>query len=65
MDEPLASLDAQRKDEVLSYIARLRDEFDVPILYVSHHSKKFCVWRLRSCCSIAGASSRPARWRRC
>lgn len=36
MDEPLASLDAQRKDEVLTYIARLRDEFNVPILYVSH-----------------------------
>ena len=36
MDEPLASLDAQRKDEVLFYIARLRDEFNVPILYVSH-----------------------------
>ncbi len=36
MDEPLASLDAQRKDEVLAYIARLRDEFNVPILYVSH-----------------------------
>ena len=36
MDEPLASLDAQRKDEVLSYITRLRDQFNVPILYVSH-----------------------------
>ena len=36
MDEPLASLDAPRKAEVLPYIARLRDEFDLPILYVSH-----------------------------
>lgn len=36
MDEPLASLDVQRKDEVLTYVARLRDEFSVPILYVSH-----------------------------
>ena len=36
MDEPLASLDAPRKDEVLTYIAKLRDEFNVPILYVSH-----------------------------
>jgi molybdate transport system ATP-binding protein len=36
MDEPLASLDAQRKSEILPYIERLRDEFAIPILYVSH-----------------------------
>jgi len=36
MDEPLASLDAARKTEVLPYVERLRDEFDLPILYVSH-----------------------------
>jgi molybdate transport system ATP-binding protein len=36
MDEPLASLDAARKAEVLPYIERLRDEVGVPIVYVSH-----------------------------
>jgi molybdate transport system ATP-binding protein len=36
MDEPLASLDAQRKDEILPYIERLRDETRIPIIYVSH-----------------------------
>ncbi len=36
MDEPLASLDAQRKDEILPYIERLRDESRIPIVYVSH-----------------------------
>jgi molybdate transport system ATP-binding protein len=36
MDEPLAALDAQRKDEVLPFIARLPKAFDLPILYVSH-----------------------------
>jgi molybdate transport system ATP-binding protein len=36
MDEPLASLDAARKDEILPYIERLRDEVRVPIVYVSH-----------------------------
>jgi molybdate transport system ATP-binding protein len=36
LDEPLASLDAPRKAEVLPYIERLRDEFAVPIVYVSH-----------------------------
>jgi molybdate transport system ATP-binding protein len=36
MDEPLASLDEQRRAEILPYIERLRDEAKVPILYVSH-----------------------------
>ncbi|GGG71285.1 molybdenum import ATP-binding protein ModC [Salipiger pallidus] len=35
-DEPLAALDAERKAEILPYFERLRDEADVPILYVSH-----------------------------
>ena len=36
MDEPLVSLDAQRKDEIFPYIERLRDQAGVPIVYVSH-----------------------------
>lgn len=36
MDEPLASLDAGRKAEILPYLERLRDEARVPIVYVSH-----------------------------
>jgi molybdate transport system ATP-binding protein len=36
MDEPLASLDEARKAEILPYIERLRDEAEVPIIYVSH-----------------------------
>ena len=36
MDEPLASLDQARKAEILPYIERLRDETEVPIIYVSH-----------------------------
>jgi molybdate transport system ATP-binding protein len=36
MDEPLASLDAPRKSEILYYVERLRDETRLPILYVSH-----------------------------
>jgi len=36
LDEPLASLDADRKDEILPYLLRLRDEAKVPMLYVSH-----------------------------
>ena len=36
MDEPLASLDMPRKTEILDYVERLRDELDIPIVYVSH-----------------------------
>ena len=36
MDEPLASLDIQRKTEILDYIERLRDRLSIPIVYVSH-----------------------------
>jgi molybdate transport system ATP-binding protein len=36
LDEPLASLDDSRKDEILPFIERLRDEAQVPIVYVSH-----------------------------
>ena len=36
MDEPLASLDMQRKTEILDYIERLRDRLSIPIVYVSH-----------------------------
>lgn len=36
LDEPLASLDAARKQEILPYLVRLRDEARVPMVYVSH-----------------------------
>ncbi|HEY8068360.1 MAG TPA: molybdenum ABC transporter ATP-binding protein [Burkholderiales bacterium] len=36
MDEPLASVDVNRKGEILYYIERLRDELRLPIVYVSH-----------------------------
>lgn len=36
LDEPLASLDAARREEVLPYLERLRDELAIPIVYVSH-----------------------------
>ena len=36
MDEPLSSLDLQRKREILPFIQRLESEFHIPIVYVSH-----------------------------
>jgi molybdate transport system ATP-binding protein len=36
MDEPLSALDRARKQEILPYIERIRDEIEIPIIYVSH-----------------------------
>jgi molybdate transport system ATP-binding protein len=36
LDEPLAALDAERKNEILPYLERVRDEGRVPMIYVSH-----------------------------
>lgn len=36
LDEPLASLDTARREDVLPYLERLRDSFAIPIVYVSH-----------------------------
>jgi molybdate transport system ATP-binding protein len=36
MDEPLSSLDAARRSEIMTVIERIRDELKLPILYVSH-----------------------------
>ncbi len=36
LDEPLGSLDEGRKEEILPYLTRLRDEAKVPMVYVSH-----------------------------
>ncbi len=36
LDEPLAALDAARKQEILPWLERLRDELKMPMLYVTH-----------------------------
>jgi molybdate transport system ATP-binding protein len=47
MDEPLAGLDEARKNEVLPYLSRLREELSIPIVYVSHSIDE--VARLADC----------------
>lgn len=42
MDEPLASLDQARKDDLLTYLDRLHSELAVPIIYVSHSIDEIC-----------------------
>src|SRR6266850_99702 len=36
LDEPLAALDAARREEVLPYLEKLRDQLSIPMVYVSH-----------------------------
>jgi molybdate transport system ATP-binding protein len=36
LDEPLGSLDPELKAKVLPYLCRVRDEFQIPMLYVTH-----------------------------
>lgn len=36
MDEPLASLDVRRRNEILPYLARLKTALKLPVLYVTH-----------------------------
>jgi len=36
LDEPLASLDQELKLKIIPYLKRIRDEFTIPMLYVSH-----------------------------
>jgi molybdate transport system ATP-binding protein len=36
LDEPLASLDLHRREEVLRHLELLRDEVQIPVVYVSH-----------------------------
>ncbi len=36
MDEPLASLDQERKREIFPFIKRLNQELEIPVVYVTH-----------------------------
>jgi molybdate transport system ATP-binding protein len=40
LDEPLASLDGKRKEEVLPYLERIHEQLDIPVLYVSHSAEE-------------------------
>ncbi len=38
LDEPLSALDEDRREELIPYLQRVRDEVHLPMLYVSHRS---------------------------
>jgi molybdate transport system ATP-binding protein len=37
LDEPLAALDIGLKERILPYLGRVRDEFSIPMIYVTHN----------------------------
>lgn len=40
LDEPLGSLDPELKAKVLPYLRRVRDEFEIPMFYVTHDQEE-------------------------
>jgi molybdate transport system ATP-binding protein len=36
LDEPLSGVDAELRARVLEYLVRVRDEFPIPMIYVTH-----------------------------
>jgi len=40
MDEPLASLDFKRKQEVLPFLNRLHEQLNIPVLYITHSQQE-------------------------
>jgi molybdate transport system ATP-binding protein len=40
MDEPLSSLDDERKEDLIGYIASIPKNFDIPIMYVTHSTEE-------------------------
>jgi molybdate transport system ATP-binding protein len=40
MDEPLASLDSKRKQEILPFLSRLHQQLNIPVLYVTHSQQE-------------------------
>ncbi|MGH8493228.1 MAG: molybdenum ABC transporter ATP-binding protein [Moraxellaceae bacterium] len=52
LDEPLSSLDSARKQQILPFLLRIRDELKMPMLYVSHVSEEIAyltdsIWQMR------------------
>ncbi|WP_425916903.1 ATP-binding cassette domain-containing protein [Acinetobacter sp. TSRC1-2] len=37
LDEPLTGLDSKLKQQILPFLKRMKDELDLPMIYVTHH----------------------------
>ena len=38
LDEPMSSLDLRLKERLIPFLLRIRDEFRIPLVYVTHHA---------------------------
>ncbi len=59
LDEPLSSLDSSRKQQILPFLLRIRDELGMPMLYVSHVPEEVAylaeaVWEISDGRCLAG-----------
>ena len=61
LDEPLASLDAARRAEILPYVESLRDRTGIPVLYISHAISE--VARLATTLVLIDAGAHTSRLR--
>ena len=59
MDEPLASLDQERKEQVLPFLLRLPRELDIPIIYVSHSQEEISYLGARVVTVSGGKTHEP------
>ena len=61
LDEPLASLDLKLKTRIIPYLARIRDEFRIPMLYVTHDRFETLALADEMVVLLRARSSKPAR----
>jgi molybdate transport system ATP-binding protein len=40
LDEPLSALDTRLKQQILPFFARIRDEIQIPMIYVTHQPQE-------------------------
>ena len=40
LDEPLTGLDTNLKQQILPFLKRIKDELDLPMIYVTHHEQE-------------------------
>ena len=62
VDEPLASLDAERKAEIIPFVSKVQDQFRLPIVYVSH-SVEEVLWPTPWCSSQKVELQQSDRWK--
>lgn len=61
LDEPMANLDASLRDRLLPYVRKTRDEFGVPMIYVSHDADEIVAMCDEVVCLERGEVSRQGQ----